>query len=241
MIVGERYKETILRIKPIADRFINKNNLHYPINDSLKVLSEMGYYIIKAKAPSNLSGFYMQKDRFPFIFVNSKHSLGRQNFSMWHEVYHHYMQHQNGISDFGSNLIEEREAEIFAGIVLLPDFEIQKWSKKCDLKNPNIIAQMSDYYQMSFNAVVIRCMQVGEVDYDTFKQLKTLSTLEKQPVLSDIYIKNELATSVIYPTDDIKISPNILSILQRNHQNNLIDNNKLNDIIEKIEVLNSEK
>ena len=46
---------------------------------------------------------------------------------------------------------------------------------------------------------------------------------------------------MIYPTNDIKISANILWILQKNHQNNLIDNNKINDIIEKIEVLNSEK
>lgn len=240
-MVGELYKDTILRIKPIAERFINKNNLHYPINDSLKVLSEMGYFIIKAKAPTNLSGFYMQKDRFPFIFVNSKHSLGRQNFSMWHDVYHHYMQHQNGLSDFGSNLLEEREAEIFAGMILLPDVEIQKWSDLYDMKDKNIIAQMSDYYQMSFNAVVIRCMQVGVITYKTFKQLKVLSALENQVVLNEIYETNKIGTSVIYPTNDIKISANILWILQKNHQNNLIDNNKINDIIEKIEVLNSEK
>ncbi|MFQ3905240.1 ImmA/IrrE family metallo-endopeptidase [Staphylococcus sp. Mo2-7] len=176
----EKYKETIKRIQPIAQSLIKKNKLQYPLNDSLTLLSNMGYYIIKAKAPSNLSGFYMKKDSFPFIFVNANHSLGRQNFSLWHEVYHHYMEHQNGISDFASNSIEEREAEIFAGLVLLPDEEIKKWSEKFNIEDASIIAQMSVYYQMSFNAVVIRGMQLGKIEFNTYKALKKLSSLEKQ-------------------------------------------------------------
>ena len=66
----------------------------------------------------------MKKDRFPFIFVNTNHSKGRQQFSLWHEVYHHYMNHKMGLVIL---IIShwEREAEIFAGIVLLPNAEIQ--------------------------------------------------------------------------------------------------------------------
>lgn len=234
----EKYKETIKRIQPIAETFIVNNKLQYPIKDSLTLLSNMGYYIIKAKAPSNLSGFYMKKDRFPFIFVNASHSLGRQNFSLWHEVYHHYMKHQNGISDFASNSIEEREAEIFAGLVLLPDEEIKKWSEKFNIEDASTIAQMSVYYQMSFNAVVIRGMQLGEIEFNTYKTLKKLSSLEKQQQLLAIYEQNNLSTSVIQSTNNIKISSNIMSILQKNHQQNLVDSHKLNSIIEKIEVLN---
>lgn len=234
----EKYKDTIKRVKPIANEFIQKNNIIYPIKDSLSLLSKMGYYIIKAQAPQNLSGFYMKKDKYPFIFVNTNHSLGRQNFSLWHEVYHHYMQHHNGISDFSTNTIQEREAEIFAGIVLLPDHEILKWSKKYDIKKPQTIARMSDFYQMSFNAVVIRGMQLGEIDFDTFNKLKLLSTLEHQQQLQSIYEEANITTSVLQPTNDIKISPNIMSILQSNYQQNLITSQKINEIIHEIEVLN---
>ena len=234
----EKYRDTIKRIKPIAETYIYQNNIQYPIKNSTELLSDMGYYIIKAEAPKNLSGFYMKKDRFPFIFVNTNHSLGRQNFSLWHEVYHDFMDHQNGISDFGSNKLEEREAEIFAGIILLPDQELKKWTKLYDIKKPHIIAQMSVYYQMSFNAVVIRGMQLGEIDFATFKQLKELSIIENQQQLQSVYEETNLTTSVLKPTHDIKISPNIMSILQNNYENNLISSDKINEIIKKIEVLN---
>lgn len=148
------------------------------------------------------------------------------------------MKHQNGISDFASNSIEEREAEIFAGLVLLPDEEIKKWSEKFNIEDASTIAQMSVYYQMSFNAVVIRGMQLGEIEFNTYKTLKKLSSLEKQQQLLAIYEQNNLSTSVIQPTNNIKISSNIMSILQKNHQQNLVDSHKLNSIIEKIEVLN---
>lgn len=85
----EKYKETIERILPIAEQFILDHNIQYPIQHSVEQLSNMGYYIVKAQAPNNLSGFYMEKDKYPFIFVNTSHSKGRQNFSLWHEVYHH--------------------------------------------------------------------------------------------------------------------------------------------------------
>ena len=53
----EAYKETIERILPIAKQFISNYNIQYPIKDSVELLSNMGYYIIKAQAPNNLSGF----------------------------------------------------------------------------------------------------------------------------------------------------------------------------------------
>lgn len=49
--------------------------------------------------------------------------------------------------------MEEREAEIFAGIVLLPNAEIQKWMATYDdIMRPDVIARMSVHYQISFGA-----------------------------------------------------------------------------------------
>lgn len=57
----EVYKETIERILPIAKQLISNYNIQYPIKDSVELLSNKGYYIVKAQAPNNLSGFYMKK------------------------------------------------------------------------------------------------------------------------------------------------------------------------------------
>ena len=71
--------------------------------------------------------------------MNTNHSKGRQQFSLWHEV--PLVNHKS---------LEEREAEIFAGIVLLPNAEIQNgWQHMMILCVP-MIARMSVHYQISF-------------------------------------------------------------------------------------------
>lgn len=237
----EAYKETIERILPIAKQFISNYNIQYPIKDSVELLSNMGYYIVKAQAPNNLSGFYMKKDKYPFIFVNTRHSKGRQNFSLWHEVYHHYMGHQNGISEFNPESLVEREAEIFAGIVLLPNSEIEKWmDKEKDIMRPEVLARMSVYYQMSFNAVMIRAMQLNPIPYEKYQQLKALSRKDHSKQLYAIYTENNLETDILEPTNDIQISQNIMTILEKNYNNGLTTGAKINEMIQRIEVLNNE-
>lgn len=238
----ETYRDTIKRIKPIADAYVKQNNIQHPIKNSTQLLSEMDYYIIKAQAPKNLSGFYMKKDKFPFIFVNTNHSLGRQNFSLWHEVYHHYMNHQSGISDFGSNVLEEREAEIFAGCVLLPDTEIQKWmAEEDDVMRSDVLSRMSVYYNMSFNGVMVRAMQLNPIPKEKYKALKMLSNVDQYTKLHAIYTENNLEIDILKPTYDIQISPNIMTVLKNNYSAGLVSANKINEIIEKIEVLNNEQ
>lgn len=231
----EDYSATIERVKPVARQFIAEYSLQYPIRDSLQVISDLGYYIIKSRASGNLSGFYMNKENYPFIFVNTNHSLGRQNFSLWHEVYHHYMNHNNGISDFNSNSIEEREAEIFAGCVMLPDEEINKLSNKVIDKHS--IAQLSDYYQMSYNAVVVRLMQEKCINYDEYKGLKNLSHPDNVESLKSLYTDQMLSTRIIEPTQNVVISQNIYDLLSRNYKSNKISGQSLNTIIDRIEGL----
>lgn len=235
----EKYKDTIKRIRPIAEQYILNKQLNYPIKDTIQQLTSLGYYIIKSEAPANLSGFYMKKDKYPFIFVNTKHSLGRQNFSLWHEVYHDFMQHKNGISDFNAKSIEEREAEIFAGLVMLPNKEINNWLHH-DLTDPKVIARMSDYYQMSFQGVLVRLMQEHYVDYETYQQLKQYSAINNIDNLAEIYTLENLDTAIMYPTNNTQISENIMSILQRNYSAGKVTGEKINEIIDMIERLNDE-
>lgn len=151
------------------------------------------------------------------------------------------MNHHNGISDFNANSLEEREAEIFAGIVLLPDSEIRKWMNEfSDIMQPSILAKMSVYYQMSFNGVMVRSMQLNPVSREKFLSLKALSNVNNVDKLNAIYIDNSLTTEILQPSNDIRISSNIMSILKHNFENGLISGAKINEIIEKIEVLNND-
>ncbi|WP_414047668.1 ImmA/IrrE family metallo-endopeptidase [Macrococcus equi] len=235
----EKYKDTIKRIEPFCYQFIKQHNLKYPITNTMQVLTNLGYYIVKSEAPTNLSGFYMKKDKFPFIFVNTKHPLGRQNFSLWHEVYHHVMNHKNGISDFNAKSIEEREAEIFAGLVMLPKQEINQW-QTYDLTDAKVIAKMSDYYQMSFQGVLVRLMQEQHVDYETYQELKQYSSLDNIEQLKSLYKSEQLDPAIMYPTHHTQISKNIMTILQQNYTAGKVSGEKINEIIAMIERLNDE-
>lgn len=231
----EKYKDTILRVKPVADKFIRGKELKYPLSNPFQTAADLGYFIIKSKAPDNLSGFYIKKDKFPFIFVNTAHSLGRQNFSLWHEVYHHHMNHDNGISDFNTKSIEEREAEIFAGCIMLPDDEVEKLAvNKIDAE---YIAQVSCRYQMSFNAVVVRFMQEQHVSYEEYMELKKLSVPENEAILNEIYEKQSLSADILHPSNNLVISSNIMNILTDNYKDGKLSKHTLNEIIGRIEGL----
>lgn len=233
----EKYKDTIKRIQPVAEEYSRTVAFSYPLTDLTTLLSAQGYYILKATAPHNLSGFYMKKAGYPFIFINSSHTLGRQNFSLLHEVYHHIMNHQNGISDFNSNSLEEREAEIFAGLVLLPDKEIEKWSDQ-ELASPSTIAEISSYYQMSFSGTLVRLMQTGHVNYEQFKTLQQLSRQDRFEDLKNIYEDKELETNILYPSNRTQISENMMHILEQNYESGLTTADTINEIIRMIEGLN---
>src|SRR5699024_7780867 len=140
------------------------------------------------------------------------------------------------------NVLEEREAEIFAGCVLLPDSEIQKWMvKQVDIMRPDVLARMSVYYNMSFNGVMVRAMQMNPISKEKYKELKLFSNPENTTELYALYTDNNLATDILKPTYDLQISPNIMTVLEKNYNDNLVSAIKINEIIEKIEVLNNEQ
>lgn len=105
---------------------------------------------------------------------------------------------------------------------------------------PEVLARMSVYYQMSFNAVMIRAMQLNPIPYEKYQQLKALSRKDHSEQLYAIYTENNLETDILEPTNDIQISRNIMTILEKNYNDELTTGAKINEMIQRIEVLNNE-
>ncbi|MCA0117256.1 hypothetical protein LB213_13305, partial [Staphylococcus epidermidis] len=55
-----------------------------------------------------------------------------------------------------------------------------------------------------------------------------------------IYTENNLETDILEPTNDIQISQNIMIILEKNYNDGLTTGAKINEMIQRIEVLNNE-
>ena len=107
-----------------------------------------------------------------------------------------------------------------------------------DIMRPDVIARMSVHYQISFGAAMVRAMQLNPIPRDTYQQLNALSRLDHKAQLYAIYTGNDLPTDILEPTNNTQISSNIMTVLEHNYNKGLVSGAKINEIIDKIEVLN---
>ena len=111
-----------------------------------------------------------------FILVNSNHTIGRQHFTICHELYHLYYQenftaeksHAGKFDKKGDP--EEYDADVFASHLLLPEDGIynmvpeKEWAKN-KISLPTIL-KIEHYYSCSRNALLNRLLKMGIIDMD---------------------------------------------------------------------------
>ena len=96
-----------------------------PIN-FVSLLKKLDILTIFKKLSDDFSGLSMIDAESRFMLVNSNHSMGRQNFTICHELYHLYYDknftpHKCKTGLFPKKDINERMADIFASHLLLPE------------------------------------------------------------------------------------------------------------------------
>jgi Zn-dependent peptidase ImmA (M78 family) len=105
-----------------------------------------------------------------FILINSKHSLGKQHFTICHELYHLFIQEEftsmvckTGIFNLKDK--EEFNADYFAAILLLPESGIKSLIPNIELKRDSIslktILKIEHYYSCSRAALLYRLHDLG--------------------------------------------------------------------------------
>ena len=117
-----------------------------------------------------------------FMLINQNHILGKQNFSIGHEFYHLFIQKEFSAQQCITALfdkqtdIEEKNADMFAAFLLLPEQGIVELIPEVERhqKNritPETIFKIQQYYSLSINAVIYRLIELGYIDksyYDKF-------------------------------------------------------------------------
>ena len=95
-----------------------------PIDLFTLVQSIDGMTILLYPLGQKISGVCIKLQKSSLIAINSMMSVGRQRFSLAHELYHYYYDKQMSSSicstDIGLGDIIEREADIFASFFLIP-------------------------------------------------------------------------------------------------------------------------
>lgn len=114
------------------------------------------------------------------IAINSNSTLGRQNFSIAHELYHFFYDGEKteiSYKNTSPNTKIEREANLFASYLLMPDVSFSRFynkltnnsTKEIDLQD---ILEIEQYYKVSRNAVLIRLILDEYITEEESEQYK---------------------------------------------------------------------
>lgn len=159
--------------------------------------------LVTMEMPSTMSGICVRSGSEIIIAINSTMSLGRQRFTLAHELYHAYyddalMTYVCMQSFAGKKSESEKEADKFASFFLAPysALDIYENQKASDGWNLESIVIAEQFYGISHQAMLVRLVsehRITQSRYDELKGLPIKTVAEKMGLELDLY-RNTLNT-----------------------------------------------
>ena len=117
-----------------------------------------------------LSGCCSKTNDDKIICINSKHSLGRQNFTLAHELYHLLFDDykKSFVCNVASKDENEKNANKFAEALLLPTVGLYEFKRTNEISewSLNDIIDCEQYFQVSHIAMLCKLRREDEISYD---------------------------------------------------------------------------
>lgn len=136
--------------------------------------------IVKMKMPEIMSGMCVKTDQDIIIALNSAMSLGRQRFTLAHELYHAF--YDEAMTTFicqkgESRIVSEKEADAFASYFLIPDLALDyfKEKNKYDDWNLTSIIAAEHFFGVSHKALLLRLLHEGQITESLYDEFKAIS------------------------------------------------------------------
>lgn len=168
-----------------------------PIDVVGLLLAQEKYTLIKLPMSDNISGMCVVDGASKIIAVNSNMSLGRQRFTIAHELYHLEIEHvgngvickQDGKTD------SEREADQFASCFLMPYEALDLFVQKYHVKEwtLDVLVRLSQFFRMSFQAILYRLhqeRQINDIQYYEWMKQNVLALVRDMAVDETLYMKS---------------------------------------------------
>ena len=163
-----------IEIENSAIDFRNKNgyNAGEPIHLS-SLLIKLEVISIFKPLSGSFSGMAIKTpEDLRFMLINRIQTIGRQHFTIGHELYHLFIQknfsNQRCITGYyyKQTDIEEIKADYFSACLLLPEQGIKKLIPPEETRQKNLISDVTifkiqQYYRLSVDAVITRCKNLN--------------------------------------------------------------------------------
>lgn len=152
--------------------------------DMESLLVDQGILTVYTPMSESFSGMCLKyDDKTNFVLINSNMVMGRQNFTVAHELFHLFVQdprefevHSCDINNPQSSV--ERHANSFASYFLLPTSGVVDIMQRIDCTkttiNPAHIITMCGYFGVSYQAMLIRLNKILRLTEEKFNNLKVI-------------------------------------------------------------------
>jgi len=176
----------------------------------------------------NLSGSSIKTKNQNIIFINSRHPLGRQRFTLAHEIYHLKYDDEFINCDIDHKNDElEQKADIFASSLLMSNgalynFEIENNIEEWTLDD---VIQAEQYFQISHQAMLRRLKTLGKID--------ELTAMDYSPdIMYNAEIRGyDLKLYLPYSEQKNMILGNYIKLINQTYENDLISDSKKNELL----------
>lgn len=217
--------------------------IEYPMRNSVSKVESLGIFVLISAAPEEVSGFCMIIGENTFIFINKNQVIGRQNFSLWHEVYHWFTESAGAVSIVNDQKDNEIEylADYFASLVLLDKDYLKKSlmnmgvhsNKSAQYLSYDKIIKLQHHFEVSYSAMLRKVLEV--YPESKLEQRYSLGGVLRQEEL--IKKTNDLGLNInlILPSKNTYISSELFELLGKLSTENKISQQKILSIIEFIE------
>lgn len=122
-----------------------------------------------------VSGACYKSQSHNVVFINSKHSRGRQAFTLAHEIYHLKFDGLGfNVCGVKSDEITEKKANLFASFLLMPYGALIKYKNDNDvgLWSLDSVIACEQYFQISHEALLFRLKEIGDITNKEFSNFK---------------------------------------------------------------------
>ena len=105
-----------------------------PIVDLLHAAETAGgVHVSLLELAEELAGAYARRSTGALVFVNGKHHVSRQRFTLAHELGHHWLDHPSTVDDLQALSDQttdpcETQANVFARELLMPHHAVKQWA-----------------------------------------------------------------------------------------------------------------